>query len=128
MPNPPILTVSAELVDRLVDALLDGSPVGAAAAEFIRSKKDTLVGIGLDAFKNFIGSLGTGSKSDLYKARVALIDSMSWDETLVIQEQSSAAAEQHASEKVRLGVVLNTVAQLAVNIVPKLATVVVALI
>lgn len=128
MPENKIITITADFVERLANAVLDGTSAGSTASAFLLEKKDTLVGIGLDAFRNFIASLGGGTKTELYKARLALINSMSWDDVIALQESSAAAAEKHASEKVRLGAWLNAVGNIAENIIPKVATVLIGLI
>ena len=127
MPHPA-LTITSEFVEDLITSLLTNGKPGEAAANFLRTRKDDLVGIGMAAFKDLLVSFGSGSKSDLYKARTMLIDSMSWDDVIALQTLSSEAALKHTSEKVRLGAVLTEVAKLAENIVPVLVPIALALI
>ena len=124
------VTIGAEFVERMASAVLDGTPAGNAAADFVREKKDVLIGLSVGALRDVLAPLSqaAGSHSAILSARRRFIDSMTFDEALAFQESSVVALEKHASEKFRAGSLFETLGKVAQNIAPKLLSFVLSVI
>lgn len=120
-PAGDALVVTKELVATAIEAAIDGSDVGFAAAEFLRENEARLIGVSTAAFGVLVNALqGAKTADDLYQAKAAYVQNLTYDELLAFQETSAEALASHANAQVRASSFFDAVADVGTRIIPKL--------
>jgi hypothetical protein len=120
-PAAVAVTVTKEMVDKILDAVVDGTDLGAEARDFLRDNQDRLVGLSQASFKVLVHALqGAKTADDLYQAKTAYVQSLPYADLLTFQEASADALAKHANAQVRASTFFDAVAEAGTRIIPKL--------
>jgi len=122
------LTTAA--IETMANAALDGTPVGEAAAAWLRAHRDALVGMGVEGVREVFASLrdADGDAQGIYQAKLAYVNTLPWDLVQVVQQQSADKLAQHADARVRMASIFDPLAAMAGRLAPKIFDVLLAVI
>lgn len=128
--KPNVTEITEAFLTRMVDALAsDPSEAGQAALDFVKEKRDVLIGLAAEPFANLLKSIGSGSEAEMMEARRAFVASLP-TASLVndFYEQSVSELESSVEAPLRLGSFLKSLADVGAKVAPRLVGVVASLI
>jgi len=119
--NPTPTTLTVELVDRIIAALLsDPDSVGEAAVQWLRDRKDALVGLTAEAVATVLRSIGDGGEADQIHATRTFVNYL--PTLAAVNEFYTSSVEDleaSAEPPMRLGGILRSLAQYGAGVAPR---------
>lgn len=120
-PAQDAVTLTAEMVETMANAVLDGSDVGKTLSDWLKTKKPALIGMGVGAVKTVFAAIrdANGDGQAIYQAKLAYVNTLPWDLVITVQKDSADVLVQHADARVRFATIFDTVGELAMRLAPK---------